>query len=48
MEQQPMQNPQTPQVEEINLKEYLRIIYQFRYLVVIIFVVVIIGTILYT
>ena len=48
MAQQPIQNPQAPQVEEINLKEYLRIIYQFRYLVVIIFVVVIIGTILYT
>ncbi|HNU98217.1 MAG TPA: exopolysaccharide transport family protein, partial [Candidatus Syntrophosphaera thermopropionivorans] len=48
MEQQPIQNIQPPQVEEINLKEYLRIIYQFRYLIVIIFVVVIIGTILYT
>ena len=48
MEQQPLQNIQPPQVEEINIREYFRIIYQFRYLVVLIFVIAIIGTILYT
>ncbi len=37
-----------PQPEEIKISDYLRILLQYRYLIILIFVVVIAGTIIYT
>lgn len=42
------QPTQLPQTEEIKLADYLRILLQYRYLIILIFVLVLAGTIIYT
>ncbi|HOZ01887.1 MAG TPA: GumC family protein, partial [Candidatus Syntrophosphaera sp.] len=48
MEQQPTQIPQPLQPDEIKLSDYLRIILQYRYLIILIFILILAGTIIYT
>ncbi|MGB4309977.1 MAG: polysaccharide biosynthesis tyrosine autokinase [Candidatus Cloacimonadaceae bacterium] len=45
MEQQNIPNPAS---DEINISDYFRIILQYRYLVILVFILVLIGTIIYT
>ena len=42
------QNTPTPASDEINISDYFRIILQYRYLVILVFIIVLIGTIIYT
>ncbi|HOH47600.1 MAG TPA: Wzz/FepE/Etk N-terminal domain-containing protein, partial [Candidatus Cloacimonadota bacterium] len=41
-------NQQAPIQDEIKLSDYFRIILQYRYLIVLVFILVVIGTIVYT
>ena len=42
------QNTPTPASDEINISDYFRIILRYRYLVILVFIIVLIGTIIYT
>jgi len=42
------ENNQVPVQEEIKLSDYFRIILQYRYLVILVFFLVIVATVLYT
>lgn len=47
MDQNNQQTP-VPQPEEIKISDYLRILLQYRYLIILVFVVTLAGTIIYT